>query len=64
MNQETNLLIASVIINTLLIIERIMGKMKSSKCCGNSEIQFKTESPKAESSKETISLSELKIVNN
>jgi hypothetical protein len=35
MNSETSLLVSSVIINVLLIVERIMSRMKRSNCCGN-----------------------------
>jgi hypothetical protein len=47
MDQETNLLIASVIINILLIIERMFNKIKKSKCC-NSEIELQTTSQQNE----------------
>ena len=50
MDQETNLLIASVIINVLLIIERMFNKVKKSKCC-NSEIELQTNSPQNENKK-------------
>lgn len=35
MDQQTQLLIASVIINVLMIIERFMKRITKSKCCGS-----------------------------
>jgi hypothetical protein len=55
-DNQTSLLISSVVINVLLIVERIMSKMKRSKCC-NSEIEMNT-------SKSSIDLNNIKISDN
>jgi hypothetical protein len=68
-DSNTSLLISSIIINVLLIIERIMSKMKRSKCCG-SELEMKTSSPNKSNSgielttpPDKITFSNIKTIN-
>ena len=54
---DNQLLLGSVIINCLLIIERILSRVKKSKCC-NSEIEMTTNIQK---SKSELNLSNIKV---
>jgi len=55
-DNQTSLLISSVVINVLLIVERFMKRITKSKCCG-SELTL-------EPSKSSIDLNNIKISDN
>jgi hypothetical protein len=44
MDSQTQLLISSLIINVLLIIERFLKRIRTSKCCGSEIILDKSPS--------------------
>ena len=53
------MLLASVIINVLLILERMFNKIKKSECCGSKLELITTNSPTKSNSEREINLSNI-----
>jgi|LakMenE18May11ns_1017448.scaffolds.fasta_scaffold9868399_2 hypothetical protein len=64
MENNSQMLLASVIINVLLILERMFNKIKKSECCGSKLELITTNSPtKSNSEREIKNLSDIKVEN-
>ncbi len=63
MENNSQMLLASVIINVLLILERMFNKIKKSECCGSKLELITTNSPTKSNSEREINLSNIKVEN-
>jgi hypothetical protein len=59
MEQSNTIIIASLILNIALILERCFKRVKKSKCL-SSELEFTTESPTQKQPEQVINISDIK----